>query len=168
MSSYLGRCALGLASDDLQLVLQRFAGGQVGFQHGCFQVHQKLPLGLGITFVAVPQSAPGWLLFNIPFEHIRGDRTGGLARMLAGGLWGPLRGEIEKRIRKELSAHGLPLETVRVEPDSGQKAGRVAMDLQAVNAWLMSRPPMQGLKFSVESCQFGDLGVELQLEVFRA
>ncbi len=168
MNSYLGRSALGLSGDDLRLLLQHFGSGQIGFEYGCFKVHQKLPLGLGITFLAVPQSAPGWLIFNIPFEHIRGDRTGGLARMLAGGLWGPLRGEIEKRIRKELLAHGLPLETVRVEPDSGQKAGRVVLDLQAINAWLMGRPPLQGMKLSIESCQFGEGGVELQLDVFRA
>ena len=165
--STLGRAALGLGGDDLNLLFHSL-GQPVAFEQGCFRMHQKLPLGLGLTFVAVPQSSPGWLVLSIPFDHIRGDRTGGLASMLAGGLWKPLRGEIEKRARKQLAVYGLPLETIRVEGDSGSKAGRVLIDLQAVNAWLMRRPPSNGLKFCLEDCRFSEYGVDLQLEVFQA
>ena len=165
---YLGRTALELAADDLNLLLARFAGPNVAFEHGCFRLYQKLPLGLGLSFLAVPQSAPGWLVLSIPFDHIRGDRTGGLASMLAGGLWGPLLGEIEKRARKALVSQGLPVETIRVENDPSKKAGRVVLDLQSVNAWLMARPPVQGLKCTLESCHFSEYGAQLALDVFQA
>ena len=44
--------------------------GPISFQMGCFTIHTKLPIGMGITLVAIPQSTPDTVTFSIPFDHL--------------------------------------------------------------------------------------------------
>lgn len=170
MSEYLGQCGLSLHSDDLNRVLQTLRGvPPIKFQHGCFQVHVKLPMGFGATLVAIPHSSPGLVTFSVPFDQIRGDRSGGFAKMLASGLWGPIRGQIEKAVRQALHQHGLPADTLTVEQDraeGGGKVGKLVLRIHSVNAWLMSQPPINGFKGSVDSMWVTEDAVNVILDVF--
>jgi hypothetical protein len=169
---FLGQCGLSLAGSDLNQALTLLPDlPPVRFQSGCFTATLKLPMGFGATLVIVPQSAPGVVNFLVPFDQIRGDRTGGIARMIAGGLWGVIRPQIEKMVRKNLETHGLPLDTLTVEQEraeGGGKVGRLVLRLQSLNAWLMRQAPVQGMKVTVDSAWVTEDTVNVILDVFQA
>ena len=170
MSQYLGRLSASLHSRDLNAVLARLEGvGPISFQMGCFTTHVKLPIGLGITMVAIPQATADAIIFLIPFDQIRGDKTGGMARFLAGGLWGPVQSFLEKKIRKELVSRGLAPETVTLGQgvEAGTKVGKVLVHLRPLNAWLMGQPPVQGLKVSLASLWAEEQAVQILVDVFH-
>ena len=54
---------------------------------GRLTIHTKLPIGMGVTLVAIPQSTPDTVTFSIPFDQIKGDRTGGMAKFIARVFW---------------------------------------------------------------------------------
>lgn len=171
MSEHLGQCGVSLHGADLNRLLGQLRGvGPISFQLGCFNVHLKLPMGFGATLVAIPSSTRETVTFSIPFELIRGDRTGGMARMLAGGLWGVIRPQIEKTIQKALRDYGLPPDTVTVEQDRGQdggKVGKLVVRLQSVNAWLLRQPALNGFKGTVESFWVTESEVNVIFDVYR-
>lgn len=171
MSEHLGQCGLSLHGTDLNRLLANLHGvGPISFQHGCFEVYLKLPMGLGVTLVAIPSSSPKTVTFSIPFDQIRGDRTGGMARLLAGGLWGMIRPQIEKMIQRFLRDYGLPPETLVVEQERaehGGKVGKLVLRLQSVNAWLLRQPPVQGFHGTVDCMWVTETAVNIVLDVYR-
>lgn len=168
----MGQCGISLHGDDLNRLLSTVQGlPPIKFQHGCFQVYVKLPMGFGATLVAIPHSSPGLVTFSVPFDQIRGDRSGGFAKMLAGGLWGPIRGFIEKQVRSTLGPMGFPADTLTVEQDradSGGKVGKLVLRIDSVNAWLLRQPPMNGFKGSLDSLWVTEDAVNVVLDVFGA
>lgn len=166
MSSSLGQFGLTLHERDLNALL---VGQGLAFKGGCFHLRTKLPMGLGVTLVAVPRSHPDSVVFSIPFDQIRGDKTGGMAAMLAGGLWGVIRPIVEKRIKKELNARHIPEETVTVgQATEGKvKVGLVTLHLKPLNAWLWRQPPVQGLKVNLDALWATEDQLQIVLGVFH-
>ncbi|MBS2040308.1 hypothetical protein JST97_35300 [bacterium] len=170
MSKLLGQFGVALNERDLNTLLATFAADlALVFKSGCFSLRTKLPMGLGVTLVAVARSTPDSLIFSIPFDQIRGDKTGGMAAMLAGGLWGLIRPVIEKRIRSELSKRHMPEETVSLsQSQEGKiKVGLVTLHLRPLNAWLMRQPPRQGFKVNVDAIWATEEQLNLILDVFH-
>lgn len=168
MSQYLGQCGTSLTSRDLNTLLAHFKA-PASFQMGCFTVHVKLPIGLGLTLVAIPRSTPESVVFSVPFEQIKGDKSGGMARFLAGGIWGVAAPHIEKNIRSKLAAHGLPAGTVTLGQgvEGKTKVGLVTLHTKPLNAWLLARPPMAGFKVTLDSAWATEEALNLTLGIFH-
>lgn len=166
MSKRLGQFGVTLHQRDLNGLL---AAQGAAFQSGCFSLRTKLPMGLGVTLVAVPRSTPDSMIFSIPFDQIRGDKTGGMAAMLAGGLWGVIRPVLEKRIKKELLARHMPEETVSLgQATEGKvKVGLVTLHLKPLNAWLSRQPTVAGLKVHLDAVWATEDQVQLVLGVLQ-
>lgn len=170
MSRLLGQCGVALSERDLNTLLATFASDLgLSFTSGCFSLRTRLPMGLGVQLVAVPRSTPDTLVLCIPFDQIRGDKTGGVAAMLAGGLWGVIRPVIEKRIRAELSKRHMPEETVSLSQsqEGKSKLGLVTLHLRPLNAWLMRQPPRQGFKVNVDAIWATEDQLSFILDVFH-
>lgn len=164
MTASLGQFGLTLHEHDLNTLL---APQGMGFRGGCFSVRTRLPMGLGVTLVAVPRSTPEGLVLSIPFDQIRGDKTGGMAAMLAGGLWGVIRPVIEKRIKKELNARGIPEAAVSLGQavEDKVKVGLVTVWLRPLNDWLWHQQ-VSGLKVQLDALWATETGVQLVMGVF--
>jgi hypothetical protein len=170
VSQYLGQCGASLQSRDVNALLATLQGvGPISFQLGCFTLHAKLPIGMGVTLVAIPHSSPDAVVFSIPFDQIRGDKTGGMAKFLAGGLWGAVQSFAEKKIRTRLTALGLPAETVTLGQgmDGKIKVGQATLHLKPLNAWLLRQPPVQGFKVNIDALWATEEGLHLILDVFH-
>lgn len=168
MSIHLGRARLELQPREINLLLARLEGPTVSFQQGCFTIHSKLPVGLGVTFVAIPRSQGEALMFTIPLDQIRGDRTGGMARFLAGGLWGLLQPYLEKNLRNRLHQYGLPQETLGLTQalQDQSKVALLTVHLPLLNTWLLrpkARPQLQG---ALSGVQFHENSLTLILDIF--
>jgi len=165
---HLGRAQLELQTLEINHLLARLEGTRVSFQHGCFTVHSKLPMGLGVTFVAIPRSRGETLLFVIPLDQIRGDRTGGMAKFLAGGIWGLLQSHLEKTLRKRLLEQGLPLETLSLTHgvEGKSKVALLTVHLPLLNAWLMKPGPQQPLGVALAGAQFGSDSLTLVVDLY--
>ena len=163
----LGQFGVTLHERDLNPLL---AGQGVAFKGGCFSVRTRLPMGLGVTLVAVPRSTPDSLVLSLPFDQIRGDKTGGMAAMLAGGLWGVIRPVIEKKIKKELNQRHIPEDAVSLgQATEGKvKVGLVTLHLKPLNAWLMRQPPVQGLKVQLDAIWVTEDQLQLVMGVFQS
>jgi len=170
MSKHVGQFGMSLQSSDINALLATFAPdlGMV-FKAGCLSLHTKLPMGLGVTLVAIPRSSPDGVVFSIPFDQIRGDKSGGMASMLAGGLWGLIRPFIEKRIKKELTARRIPEETVTLSQstEGKVKVGQITLHLRPLNAWLIRQPPAQGFKVNLDSLWATEEHINLILDLFH-
>jgi hypothetical protein len=170
VSKLLGQFGVALNQRDLNTLLATFAS-ELGlvFKSGCFSLRTKLPMGLGVTLVAIPRSTPDSLIFSIPFDQIRGDKTGGMAAMLAGGLWGVIRPVIEKRIRSELSKRRIPEETVTLsQSQEGKvKIGQITLHLRPLNAWLLRQPPQAGFKLNVDAIWATEDELKVILDIFH-
>ncbi|MBX3166857.1 MAG: hypothetical protein KF760_05570 [Candidatus Eremiobacteraeota bacterium] len=166
MSKRLGQFGVTLHERDLNGLL---AAHEAAFKGGCFQLRTKLPMGLGVTLVAVPRSTPDSLVFSIPFDQIRGDKTGGMAAMLAGGLWGVIRPVIEKRLKKELNSRHIPEETVSLgqAAEGKVKVGLVTLHLKPLNAWLLRQPAVAGLKIQLDAVWATEDQLQLVLGVLQ-
>lgn len=150
-------------------MLARLQGvGPISFQVGCFTVHAKGMLGLGLTLVAIPHSTRDAVVLSIPFDQIKGDLTGGMAKFLAGGLWGVIKPQIESRVRKILATYGLPADTITVDQgtEGKTKVGKLVLSLQSLNAWLLRQAPVQGFKVTVAALWATEQGVNLVLDVY--
>lgn len=167
MSASLGQFGLTLHERDLNALL---SGQGMAFKGGCFSLRTRLPMGLAVTLLAVPRSTPDSVIFSIPFDQIRGDKTGGMAGMLAGGLWGLIRPVIEKRIKKELNIRHIPEETVTMgQASEGKvKVGLVTLHLKPLNAWLMRQAPVQGLKVNLDALWATEDQLQLVMGVFHS
>ena len=170
MSRHVGQFGMSLQSSDINTLLATFASdlGMI-FKAGCLSVRTKLPMGLAVTLVAIPRSSPDSVVFSIPFDQIRGDKTGGMASMLAGGLWGLIKPFIEKRIKKELSTRQIPEETVTLSQstEGKVKVGQITLHLRPLNAWLLRQPPAHGFKVNLDSLWATEEHVNLILDVFH-
>ena len=169
MSRHVGQFGMSLQSSDMNTLLATFASDLgVIFKAGCLSVRTKLPMGLAVTLVAIPRSSPDSVVFSIPFDQIRGDKTGGMASMLAGGLWGLIKPFIEKRIKKELSTRQIPEETVTLSQatEGKVKVGQITLHLRPLNAWLLRQPPAQGFKVNLDSLWATEEHVNLILDIF--
>lgn len=166
MSKRLGQFGVTLHERDLNGLL---APHEAAFQGGCFSLRTKLPMGLGVSLVAVPRSAADSLILTIPFDQIRGDKTGGMAAMLAGGLWGILRPVLEKRLKKELNARHIPEEAVSLGQavEDKVKVGLVTLHLPPLNAWLLRQPAVAGLKVQLDAIWTTEEQVQLVLGVLQ-
>ncbi|MBN9414564.1 MAG: hypothetical protein J0I12_03955 [Candidatus Eremiobacteraeota bacterium] len=164
MTGSLGQFGLTLHESDLNTLL---APQGMAFRGGCFHLRTKLAMGLGVSLVAVPRSSPEGLVFSIPFDQIRGDKTGGVAAMLAGGLWGVIRPVIEKRIKKELQVRGIPEEAVSLGQavEDKVKVGLVTLRLRPLNEWLAVQE-VAGLRLHLDALWATETGVQLVLGVF--
>ncbi len=168
MSQFLGQCGTSLQSRDLNTLLAHFKA-PASFQMGCFTVHVKLPIGMGITLVAIPRSTPEAVVFTVPFDQIRGDKSGGMAKFLAGGLWGVASPHIEKMARSKLTAYGLPPGTLTLGQgvEGKTKVGLATVHLKPLNAWLMAQAPVSGFKVSLDSVWAVEDALNLILDVFH-
>lgn len=166
MSKRLGQFGVTLHERDLNGLL---APHGAAFQGGCFRVRTKLPMGLGVTLVAVPRSTTDSLIFSIPFDQIRGDKSGGMAAMLAGGLWGVLRPVLEKRLKKELNLRHIPEEAVSLgqAAEGKVKVGLVTVHLPQLNAWLGRQPAVAGLKVHLDAVWATEDQLQLVLGVLQ-
>ncbi|MFN8611160.1 MAG: hypothetical protein U0931_26690 [Vulcanimicrobiota bacterium] len=170
MSKLLGQFGVSLQERDLNTLLATFASDLgLAFKSGCFSLRTRLPMGLGVSLLAIPRSTPDSLILTLPLDQIRGDKTGGMAAMLAGGLWGVIRPVIEKRIRSELSKRHMPEETVSLgqSQEGKTKLGLVTLHLRPLNAWLLRQPPRQGFKFNVDAIWASEDQFNLILDVFH-
>ncbi|MBT9583778.1 hypothetical protein IV102_10545 [bacterium] len=170
MSQFLGQCGASLQSRDVNAALANLRGvGPISFQMGCFTIHTKLPIGMGVTLVAIPQSTPDTVTFSIPFDQIKGDRTGGMAKFIASSLWGTVQSFAEKKIRARLTALGLPADTVTLGQglDGKTKVGKAVLHLKPLNAWLLRQPPIQGFKVTVDTLWATEDALNLILDVFH-
>jgi hypothetical protein len=164
VTGYLGACQIWLESAEVNAFLEQLKGPtQLAFAQGCFHLHGKLPMGLGVNLLVVPAYRDQQVIFSIPFDQIRGDRSGGMAKFLAGGLWGLIRPYLEKTVRTILDKHQLPPHTLRI--DQGQegksKVGLVVLDLMALNGWLLQRSSQQPVQATLEQVSFTENGLGL-------
>jgi hypothetical protein len=160
----LGQFGLTLHERDLNPLL---APHGAVFQGGCFSLRTRLPMGLGVTLVAVPRATPEGLVLAVPFDQIRGDKTGGMAAMLAGGLWGVIRPVIEKKVKKELQARGIPEETVSLGQavEGKVKVGLVHVYRAPLNTWLEGQD-VAGLRLQLDGLWATEETLQLVMGVF--
>lgn len=160
-----GRIYVAVSESDLNKVLARFPEAQTHYAHGCFLVSRRLPLGFGATLVAVPSQQGHELLIAVPFDQIRGDRTGGFAGTIAKTFWGMISGQVQKMADNELRKQGLPPETVIIQQTTlqdGSKGGLIRISLPHVNAWL--RRQNQPLRVQIARLHFTPQHVHADLD----
>jgi len=169
VSGYFGRAKVLLTGPDLNRLIARYAPGQrMRFEGGCFLVGVSLPMGLGVQFVVVPQSGNDLVRFLIPFEQVRGDKTGGLVKMFAGSVWSLLRGFIEKQVQKALAEQRMEPDTIVLQKDqAGGKAGVAVLNLAKLNHWLLYQRMPEGLRIGVAGLRFEETAVEAELDIVQ-
>jgi hypothetical protein len=170
MSAFLGYCRLSLGGSDCNRLLERFPEAP-SFRHGCFALRRKLPMGFGASLVIVPSFSPGFIVLHVPFDQIRGDRTGGIASTITNLFWGLIKDAVQKNLTRVLVDQGMPSDTVRVDqisdPGSG-KVGRIVIDLDRVNAWLARYHQVgPGLRVAVHSFAAREESLDFTLAVWQ-
>ena len=169
MANFLGYCRVSLGEDDCNLLLARFGVEGIAFRSGCFTISRKVAMGLGATLVAVPTSAPGFLIFNVPFDQIKGDRTGGFASTIANLGWGFIRDAIQKNLTRTIAGWGMSPQAVavdQVQEPRGGKVGRVIFQLDHLNHWLSFRPVAPGITVAVHEVAGSERSLDLTLAVW--
>jgi hypothetical protein len=169
MPTFQGHCRLSLGGEDCNRLLQRIPDAPI-FRAGCFSLHRKLPLGFGATLVIVPTYSPGFIILNVPFDQIRGDRTGGIAATIANLLWSWIRDAVQKNLSQALVGQGCPPDTVCVDLSSdpgGQKVGRIIFDLDRLNAGLGRHWFGPGLRATVVGFQPRPESLEVVLAIWK-
>jgi len=170
VSRYLGRCSLALNDQDFNRLTSELQGvGPISFQTGCLSVHVKLPISGGLNLIAIPQPTDQALTFNIPLEQIRGDITGGMARFLAGGLWGMLQSQLAKMVQKQLAQKGMPPETITLSQASlgKSKVGQLHLHYAPLNAWLSRQKLSQGLRLALACTGVSEQEIFAALDVYQ-
>ena len=170
MAEFLGYSRISLGESDCNHLLARFGVTGVVFRSGCFTVSRKLAMGLGATLVAVPSYSEGYVIVNIPFDQIKGDKTGGMAGTIANLFWGFIRDTIQKNLTNMFVRWGLPAQTVSVDQvkDSyGIKVGRIIFHLDHVNRWLAYKRPAPNLRVAVYSLEPQGNNLDLVLALWR-
>ena len=160
-----GRIDVAVSESDLNKLLARFPEAQTTYTQGCFLVSRRLPLGFGATLVAIPSQRGNELLIAVPFDQIRGDRTGGFAGTIAKTFWGMISGQVQKMADTEVRRQGLPPDTVLIQQTTlqdGSKGGLIRISLPHVNAWL--RRQNQPVRVQVTQLHFTPAAVHIALE----
>ena len=168
MSVFQGHCRISLAGEDCNRWLRRYPEAPV-FRSGCFTLHRDLPLGLGASLLIVPSFSPGFVVLNVPFDEIRGDRTGGIASGIANLFWGKIRDAILKNATRALMARGFSPDTLHVDlvtDRAGGKVGRILIDLERVNAWLARHWFGPGLRATIVGFQAHREALEVVLAIW--
>lgn len=169
MSGYLGRCSLALSGQDFNRLVSAFPEvGPIAFQTGCLSLHLKLPIG-GLSLIAIPRPTDQGLTLNIPLDQIRGDKTGGMARFLAGGLWGVLQPQLLKMVQQQLARKGMPAETITLgqSTEGKNKVGQVHLHYAPLNAWLGRQPLAQGLRLALACTGVSEQAIFVALDVYQ-